>query len=62
MIHWSKPEIVYQDEAVWGNHYNAIVSEEKNMQPNILAPNNFSILNNHNGTDVFRYKTKLLRK
>jgi len=62
LLHWSEPEIVYRDGAVWGNHYNAIISDDKDMPPNILASNCFSILNNHNGTDVFRYKTRLLRK
>lgn len=62
LLHWSEPEIVYRNGAVWGNHYNAIISDDKDMPPNILASNCFSVLNNHNGTDVFRYKTRLLRK
>lgn len=62
MIHWSEPEIVYHNGKVWGNHYNAIISEDPEMQPNILATNTFSILNNHNGTDVLRYKVRLIRK
>ena len=59
MIHWSTPEIVYQNGKPWGNHYNAIVPDDKINQPNILASNEFSILNNHNGTDVARYKVEL---
>ncbi len=62
LIHWSKPEIVYQNGAVWGNHYNAIISEAPDLQPNILASDSFSILNNHNGTDVLRYHARLIRK
>ena len=61
LIHWSAPEIVYQNGLPWGNHYNAIVSNDKVSQPNILAENKFSILNNHNGTDVMRYLTELKR-
>ena len=59
MINWTKPEIVYKDGMPWGNHYNAIVSDDVMDQPNILSSNSFSILNNHNGTDVIRYSVKL---
>jgi hypothetical protein len=62
MIHWSLPEIVYKDEKPWGNHYNAIVPDDKTNQPNILSSNAFSILNNHNGTDVVRYRVTLKRR
>ena len=53
---------VYQDGKPWGNHYNAIVPDDKINQPNIIASNEFSILNNHNGTDVARYKVELRHK
>jgi signal peptidase I len=59
MIHWSTPEIVYQNGAPWGNHYNAIVPNDTVNQPNILATNQFFILNNHNGTDVMQYPVEL---
>ena len=62
MIHWSTPEIVLQDGKPWGNHYNAIVPDDRENQPNILAGNRFSILNNHNGTDVMRYPAELKRR
>ena len=62
MIHWSTPEIVTVDGHPWGNHYNAIVPDDRFNQPNILASNEFSILNNHNGTDVIRYPVKLRHK
>lgn len=62
MINWTKPEIVYQDGKVWGNHYNAIIPDDNKMQPNILTSNTFSILNNHNGTDVVRYTAQLIKK
>ncbi|MBQ8911802.1 MAG: hypothetical protein IJY89_04460, partial [Clostridia bacterium] len=62
MIHWSTPEIVYRDGKPWGNHYNAIVPDDTVSQPNILTSNRFSILNNHNGTDVMRYPAELRRK
>lgn len=62
LIHWSKPELVYQNGLPWGNHYNAIVPDDKENQPNVLASNEFSILNNHNGTDVMRYPAQLRRK
>ena len=62
LLNWSKPEIVYKDGAPWGNHYNAIVPNDKVSQPNILTENKFSILNNHNGTDVTRYTAELKRR
>lgn len=62
LIHWSEPEIVYKDGEPWGNHYNAMVPDDGENQPNILSTNRFSILNNHNGTDVIRYTVELKRK
>ncbi len=62
MIHWSTPEIVYKDGIPWGNHYNAIVPNDMVNQPNVLASNCFSILNNHNGTDVIRYPVELKKR
>lgn len=59
MIHWSTPEIVYQNGTPWGNHYNAIVPNDTVHQPNVLATNQFFILNNHNGTDVMQYPVEL---
>jgi len=61
LVHWSEPETVYKDGMPWGNHYNAIVPDDAVSQPNILTSNSFSILNNHNGTDVIRYPVKLVR-
>ena len=62
LVHWSKPELVYKNGLPWGNHYNALVPNDRIAQPNVLTENTFSILNNHNGTDVDRYATRLVRK
>lgn len=62
LIHWTAPEIVYKDGLPWGNHYNAIVSDDPTSQPNWLTSDEFSILNNHNGTDVMRYRSKLRKR
>lgn len=62
LIHWSKPELVYNEGKLWGNHYNAIVPNDKVHQPNILTENQFSILNCHNGTDVMRYQVEIVKK
>jgi hypothetical protein len=62
LIHWSEPQIMYRDGKPWGNHYNAIVPDDTVSQPNILTSDRFSILNNHNGTDVDRYAARLVRK
>ncbi|MBQ8606013.1 MAG: hypothetical protein IJ408_04690 [Clostridia bacterium] len=60
LINWTKPEIVYKDGKPWGNHYNAIISDDKESQPCIITTDSFSILNNHNGTDVMRYPVKMI--
>ena len=62
LINWSEPEIVYIDGEVFGNHYNAIIPDDDKNQPNILGDNKFSILNNHNGTNVLRYPAELIRR
>ena len=62
LLHWSAPQLVRKDGAPWGNHYNAFVPDGAESQPNILPSNTFSVLNNHNGTDVVRYPIKLLRR
>ena len=62
LINWTEPEPVFVDQKPWGNHYNAIISDDPKVQPNILTSNTFSILNNHNGTDVMRYKVTLKKK
>ncbi len=62
MVHWSTPEVVYQNGQPWGNHYNAIVPNDTVAQPNILTSNRFSILNNHNATDVLRYSARVVEK
>ena len=62
LLHWSDPEIVYHNGAPWGNHYNAIISDDVTVQPSVLTSNRFSILNNHNGTDVDRYFVEMIRK
>lgn len=62
LIHWSEPEIFYKDGKPWGNHYNAFIPDDKVNQPNILAANEFSLLNNHNGTNVIRYPVKLMKR
>lgn len=62
LVNWSEPEICYVDGKPWGNHYNAIIPEDTEKQPNILSSNKFSILNCHNGTDVMRYRVELVKK
>ena len=62
LVHWSKPELVCQNGKPWGNHYNAIVSDDKTGQPCILSGSTFSFLTNHNGTDVLRFPARLTRK
>ncbi len=60
LVNWSEPKVFYNNGIPFGNHYNAIISDDCDRQPNILKTNEFSILCNHNGTDVERYKAKIL--
>ena len=62
LVHWSEPQLMYHDGRPWGNHYNAIVPDDSRAQPGVLTSNTFSILNNHNGTDVDRYAARLVKK
>lgn len=62
MINWSEPIPVIKDGKPWGNHYVAIFNKDDKTQPYILTENEFSILTNHNGTDVLSYPVKLVRK
>ena len=61
MISRSEPKIFYKDGRPFGNHYNAIISDDKECQPNILKSNDFSVLCNHNGSLVSRYKSKFVK-
>ena len=62
LVHWSEPEVVYKDGKPFGNHYNALFPDDKVSAPNVLPSLEFSILNNHNGTDVTRYPAKIVKK
>ncbi len=62
LVNWSEPKIVYRNGVVFGNHYNALVSNEAVGQPHVLQTNSFSMLCNHNATDVLRYPIKLTNK
>ena len=61
LINWSEPKIFYVDDIPFGNHYNAIVPDDKISQPNVLTSNEFSILCNHNATLVERFKAKIVK-
>ena len=61
-IHWSKPTRFLYEGKEFGNHYVALVAEDKINQPCEMDGDEFSILSNHNGTDVIRYKAKFVKK
>ena len=54
--------MVYKDGKPFGNHYNALFPDDTVSAPNVLPSLSFSILNNHNGTDVTRYPARLIKK
>lgn len=60
LVNWSTPKVFYVDGIPFGNHYNAIVSDDPTSQPHVLTSDTFSILCNHNATAVERYKTRLV--
>ena len=62
MIHWSESIPVIKDGKEWGNHYVAIVNCDNSSQTYNLKTNEFSILTNHNGTNVMNYPVKLIKK
>jgi hypothetical protein len=62
MLHWSDPAYVMHNGKEFGNHYVAIYPNDAIHQPNVLDGDEFSILSNHNGTDVMRYAAKIVSK
>ena len=59
MLHWSEPAFVEYEGKPFGNHYLAFVSDALEGQPNKVKDSGFSILSNHNGTDVVRYTAEI---
>ena len=62
LLHWSEPVRMMRDGKEFGNHYNAMVANDDKNQPCMIDCDEFSILCNHNGTDVIRYKAKLEKR
>ncbi len=60
LIHWSEPFFVEYEGKRFGNHYNAIVSHDTISQPHVIPADDFSVLTNHNATNVTRYKGRFL--
>ena len=62
LTEWSEPITVIKNGKEWGNHYLAVVPNGNVGAPNVLLDDEFSILSNHNGTDVVRYRAKIEKK
>ncbi len=62
LIHWSEPFCVTRDGGEWGGHYVAMLPDDSKNPPNVVSGKNFSILVNHNGTDVLRYPAQWGKK
>lgn len=62
LIHWREPIRFIQDGKEFGNHFIALVSEDDKNRPCEIDGDDFSILSNHNGTNVMRYKAKFIEK
>lgn len=62
MIHWSEPIVAQKDGKDFGNHYVAMIADDTTSQPNVIEGDTFSVLTNHNGTDVYRFPSKFIEK
>jgi hypothetical protein len=62
LLHWSEETRIFKDGEPFGNHYMAMVAEDDKNQPCVIDGDEFSILTNHNGTDVTRFKAKFAKK
>lgn len=62
LVNWSEPTHFMHEGKEFGNHYVAMVAEDNKNQPCEIDGDEFSILSNHNGTDVMRYKAKFTEK
>ena len=61
LLEWSEPITVYKDGNEFGNHYVAFANSDDKTQPYILTSNEFSIMTNHNCTDVMNYPVKIMK-
>lgn len=61
LLEWSDPIPIIVDGNEFGNHYVAIANRDDKTQTYILTSNEFSILTNHNGTDVLSYPAKIVK-
>ena len=59
LLEWSEPVTVDYNGKIFGNHYMAMVSDDLDEQPNVIKSDTFSLLTNHNGTNVMRYAVKI---
>jgi hypothetical protein len=62
LVHWSEPTRFVKDGKAFGNHYVAMVADDGQNQPCVVDGDEFSILTNHNGTDVNRFQCKFIQK
>ncbi len=62
LVDWSEPTVVTRNGEEWGNHYVAILPDDRRNQPNIVEGDTFSILTNHNATVVMRYPAVIVKK
>ena len=56
MLHWGEEIPVLKDGEPFGSHYCAVVPDEAEGSPFVLEKDTFSILINHNGTNVRRFR------
>ena len=62
LVRWSEPTRFLYKGKEFGNHYVAMVAEDMKNQPCEIDGDEFSLLTNHNGTNVMRYKAKFAEK
>ena len=62
LVNWGEPIRVQRNGKEFGNHYVSIFAEDDKNQPYVFDGDEFSLLTNHNGTDVARFKTKIIER
>ncbi len=63
LVHWSDAVggIMYEGKE-FGNHYVAMASIDSEGSPMVIKGDDLCFLTNHNGTDVMRFETKIVKR
>ena len=62
LLHWSEPVRLEKGGQAFGNHYVAMVADDRKNPPNVIEGDEGAILSNHNGTNVDRFRFTIEKK